>query len=169
MGKQEELEEGRYEQKQEEQLEDERQEGGAKEQRRGRRQAERKGEEEHETGEDSKTRGEKEARRAYVWKGWLGDAVHVKVVVFFFNVASVFEGKVFHATLAHFTKVRRFEISDTFSLSVHSCKHGPKKKWQGSSLATTVARKGLVLLVTIHLALVPFLLATTLSWTRFAC
>ena len=44
----------------------------------------------------------------------------------------------------------------------------PKKKWQGSSSATIVARTKLVLLVTIHFALFPFLLVTTLSWTGFA-
>ena len=43
----------------------------------------------------------------------------------------------------------------------------PRKKWQGSSSATTVARTGLVLLVTIHLALVPFLLVTTVASKRF--
>ena len=43
-----------------------------------------------------------------------------------------------------------------------------KRKWQDSSSATTVARTGLVLLVTIHLAVVPFLLVTALSCTGCA-
>ena len=43
-----------------------------------------------------------------------------------------------------------------------------KKKWQGSSSATTVALTGLALLLTIHLAVVPFLLLTAQSCTSFA-
>ena len=53
----------------------------------------------------------------------------------------------------------------TLFLSVHSCKHGAKKKWQGSSLVTTVARTRLVLLVTI-LALIEVMLADGATETK---